>query len=493
MFESKDEQHNEICQIKRFPCGTVVKIDHRTLLSWGIKEKSKKNNKNAKPVTSTKLVELLKVHTAHIVLRRTRWDPHKEGFVPEPKILWCSNAFTPVNASVLVHQYDYSPNKLQITGVTFSPALSRQNINQFNLQISYIIPEMYACTALKKKCLKAIIVTDSEQESNIHPNYKFMDGQKPVDSILIHVDQQKASIILNVTKRIVEKCETDFILNQGLPVSSSNIPKSTSPEEPTASPSPANDNLTDESSDQSSTNVKRSFEKEAHERTGCISKYLYVQAKDCKEEEYQELVDLLSTIDYGFYENEEHLPAGDLNLTFEEERDRLAEAMKQYALPNILKGLRQLRQKRIKHKSNKEDQDWIKCKTNEDKIVRNIWKIWCHERECRPRAGIILSYFDTQGLAEILLTKFYKNNYIQYGYAKGKIEHGETIKDCAAREGAEELGLDAKIIYNLIQYSQPIKKNVFNVLENSWIEHYYFIIRLPNKNIHLMPNEKEIH
>ncbi|CAF1564952.1 unnamed protein product [Rotaria sp. Silwood1] len=418
MFESKDEQHNEICQIKRFPCGTVVKIDHRTLLSWGIKEKSKKNNKNAKPVTSTKLVELLKVHTAHIVLRRTRWDPHKEGFVPEPKILWCSNAFTPVNASVLVHQYDYSPNKLQITGVTFSPALSRQNINQFNLQISYIIPEMYACTALKKKCLKAIIVTDSEQESNIHPNYKFMDGQKPVDSILIHVDQQKAR---------------------------------------------------------------------------CISKYLYVQAKDCKEEEYQDLVDLLSTIDYGFYENEEHLPAGDLNLTFEEERDRLAEAMKQYALPNILKGLRQLRQKRIKHKSNKEDQDWIKCKTNEDKIIRNIWKIWCHERECRPRAGIILSYFDTQGLAEILLTKFYKNNYIQYGYAKGKIEHGETVKDCAAREGAEELGLDAKIIYNLIQYSQPIKKNVFNVLENSWIEHYYFIIRLPNKNIHLMPNEKEIH
>ncbi|CAF3782249.1 unnamed protein product [Rotaria sp. Silwood1] len=287
MFESKDEQHNEICQIKRFPCGTVVKIDHRTLLSWGIKEKSKKNNKNAKPVTSTKLVELLKVHTAHIVLRRTRWDPHKEGFVPEPKILWCSNAFTPVNASVLVHQYDYSPNKLQITGVTFSPALSRQNINQFNLQISYIIPEMYACTALKKKCLKAIIVTDSEQESNIHPNYKFMDGQKPVDSILIHVDQQKAR---------------------------------------------------------------------------CISKYLYVQAKDCKEEEYQDLVDLLSTIDYGFYENEEHLPAGDLNLTFEEERDRLAEAMKQYALPNILKGLRQLRQKRIKHKSNKEDQGEIKKK-----------------------------------------------------------------------------------------------------------------------------------
>ncbi|CAF1045026.1 unnamed protein product [Rotaria sordida] len=223
-----------------------------------------------------------------------------------------------------------------------------------------------------------------------------------------------------------------------------------------------------------------------------ISKYLCLQANDCKEKEYEEIVDLLSVIDYGFYK-EQYLPNVDPNLTFEEERNRLAEAIKQYAFPNILKGLRELRQKRIKHKSNKENQDWIKCETKEDKIVRTIWKTWCHERECRPRAGIILLYFDTHGLAEILLTKYYKNNYIQYGYAKGKIELGGTIWDCAAREGAEELGLDAKIIYNLIKHSQPIKKNVFNVLENSSIEHYYFIIPVPNKNIDLIPNEEEIH
>ncbi|CAF2648762.1 unnamed protein product [Rotaria sp. Silwood2] len=200
-----------------------------------------------------------------------------------------------------------------------------------------------------------------------------------------------------------------------------------------------------------------------------ISIFLCLKSNDCKQEEYEQIVDLLSTIDYDFYE-EEQISKANPNLTFEEERDILAEAMKQYAISH-----------------------WIKYEIKENKIVRTIWKTWCHERECRPRAGIILSYFDTKGLAEVLLTKYYKNNYIQYGYAKGKIELGETVWDCAAREGAEELGLDAKIIYNLIKYSQPIRKNVFNVVENSSIEHYYFIIRVPNKNMVLMPNEKEIH
>ncbi|CAF3900354.1 unnamed protein product, partial [Rotaria sordida] len=476
MFESNDKQEHNTCQIKRFPCGTVVNIDHKLLSLWGINEKEKKMNKNAKPVTPNKLAKLLNSYTAHIVFRRTHWDPVEKQFVSEPEILFCSNAFTPVNGSVRVHQYDYSPNKLKIKKLILSRISSLQNINQYNLQVSCI----------------AKILTSSEHDSRIHPNYKFMDGQKPVDSILIRVDQYDSTLTFTVIKRTVEEWETDFILNQGLPVSSSNISKFIYSEKPIASSSPANDNLTDETIDQASTHVKRSFEKEPQERTGSISKYLCLQANDCKEKEYEEIVDLLSVIDYGFYK-EQYLPNVDPNLTFEEERNRLAEAIKQYAFPNILKGLRELRQKRIKHKSNKENQDWIKCETKEDKIVRTIWKTWCHERECRPRAGIILLCFDTHGLAEILLTKYYKNNYIQYGYAKGEIELSETIWDCAAREGAEELGLDAKIIYNLIKHSQPIKKNVFNVLENSSIEHYYFIIRVPNKNIDLIPNEEEIH
>ncbi|CAF2648750.1 unnamed protein product [Rotaria sp. Silwood2] len=187
IFEFKDEQQNEICQIKQL-CGTMIKVDDAFLSSLGIHEKKNKMNKNTKHVTPSKLVELLKVHTIHIILRRTHWDPKKNEFVPEPTILFCSNAFTPVNASVRVREYNYSPNKLQITQVS-----SVQNANQYNLVVSYVISEMYKCTALKKKYLKALIFTDNEQESSIHPNYKFMTDEGSVDSILIPVDQYESS------------------------------------------------------------------------------------------------------------------------------------------------------------------------------------------------------------------------------------------------------------------------------------------------------------
>ncbi|CAF0941730.1 unnamed protein product [Rotaria sordida] len=223
MFESNDKQEHKTCQIKRFPCGTVVNIDHKLLSSWGINEKEKKMNKNAKPVTPNKLAKLLNSYTAHIVFRRTHWDPVEKQFVSEPEILFCSNAFTPVNGSVRVHQYDYSPNKLKIKKLILSRISSLQNINQYNLQVSCIMPKMYECTNLKNKYLKAKILTSSEHDSRIHPNYKFMDGQKPVDSILIRVNQYDTTLTFTVIKRTVEEWETDFILNQGLPVSSSNI------------------------------------------------------------------------------------------------------------------------------------------------------------------------------------------------------------------------------------------------------------------------------
>jgi len=47
---------------------------------------------------------------------------------------------------------------------------------------------MYKCTGLKNKCLKVVIRTASEQESDIHPMYKIMDEQRPVNSKLIAID-----------------------------------------------------------------------------------------------------------------------------------------------------------------------------------------------------------------------------------------------------------------------------------------------------------------
>ncbi len=104
--------------------------------------------------------------------------------------------------------YDYSPNKLKIKQSVLSRVPSLQYINQYILQVSYIvsyhclfyfissfyfylqkIPKLYECTLLKNKWLKVMILTSSEQEPEIHPMYKIIDNNKPVHSILITADQ----------------------------------------------------------------------------------------------------------------------------------------------------------------------------------------------------------------------------------------------------------------------------------------------------------------
>ncbi|CAF0990910.1 unnamed protein product [Rotaria sordida] len=311
MFESNDKQQITTCQIKRALCDTIIKVDHKLLLSWGIYDKKKKMNKNAKHVTPTKLAKYLKLYTAYLIIRRTHWHADEKRFVPEQDILFCSNAFTPVDSSHHQDRYDYSPNKLQITQLRFSLISSHENINQYYLQVSFIIPELYRCTELKNKYLEVKILTSSEEESKIHPNYKFMNGQRPIDSKLIPIHEYDSTMMFNITKRTVEDWETDFILHQSLPISSSNsstlrtvtidnssmncfriqlqlchcsnddfvpYPRSiivsdpvideVTSEEIDTSLSLENDNLTDDSLDQLSTQVKRSFEKEPHERTG---------------------------------------------------------------------------------------------------------------------------------------------------------------------------------------------------------------------------------
>jgi hypothetical protein len=55
------------------------------------------------------------------------------------------------------------------------------------------------------------------------------------------------------------------------------------------------------------------------------------------------------------------------------------------------------------------------------------------------------------------------------------------------------MGWDAKIIYEKIQYTSPIKKNVYHDNDKTSIEHYYFIIAVNTKNNDFIPNKQEIH
>ncbi len=75
----------------------MLKIDHKLFssLAKDDSEKKKKMNKNAQHMTPSKLAKRFKIYSAYLILRRTHWDPDGKRFVPEPKILFCSNALTP--------------------------------------------------------------------------------------------------------------------------------------------------------------------------------------------------------------------------------------------------------------------------------------------------------------------------------------------------------------------------------------------------------------
>ncbi|CAF4019642.1 unnamed protein product [Rotaria sordida] len=121
----------------------------------------------------------------------------------------------------------------------------------------------------------------------------------------------------------------------------------------------------------------------------------------------------------------------------------IAEDMKQYAIPNILETLDGLRKNENENNlsnetsGNKDGGDWREKRPNNSKIAKSIWNIWHNEREKCPRAGIILVFRETLSKIRVLLTKYDKNNCTQYGFPKGKIEFGETIWECAAREDIE--------------------------------------------------------
>jgi len=77
--------------------GTILEIDHELFSTLGdnVGKKDSKINRNAKQVTPNKLAKCLKMYTPYLLLRRTHWNPDEKRFVPEPEILFCSNAFTP--------------------------------------------------------------------------------------------------------------------------------------------------------------------------------------------------------------------------------------------------------------------------------------------------------------------------------------------------------------------------------------------------------------
>ncbi|CAF3882638.1 unnamed protein product [Rotaria sordida] len=189
----------------------TVKIDHEQLSLWKINENRNSTNETFKPITPTKLAKFLKVYTVYIIGRETHLDADKGQYVPENNFRILSNAFTP----------------------------------------------------------KIKICTGNEQDLNIHPDYKLLDNQTPVDSRLIPVDEYNSTFMFNIIKLTGKESVTNFISNQTQPIPSS---FASSEEVHTISSqesdsSPDDDSSTDDHCAESSTHVKRSYQKETHERT----------------------------------------------------------------------------------------------------------------------------------------------------------------------------------------------------------------------------------
>ncbi|CAF1421011.1 unnamed protein product, partial [Adineta steineri] len=244
-----------------------------------------------------------------------------------------------------------------------------------------------------------------------------------------------------------------------------------------------------------------------------------------------------------------------VGLTFKEIREMTKEKMEQYATPKIIKTLLDLHWRRVKNNllegggifiSIKDFLaiifhivDWLifnllvilhivnwsifKCKVilsltiNKFEVAKKIWKLWTEECGQFPRCGIILLDRKTSKEANVLLIMSKKDDQPQYGYPKGGIKIGESIRECAIREASEELGCTKESIDDKITDEKVIVKNVeynrgkspddpFNKMSPTggphdtvmksnrvvWIKQYYFIVPVVPTNMRFKLNKNEV-
>ncbi|CAF1411178.1 unnamed protein product [Adineta steineri] len=87
---------------------------------------------------------------------------------------------------------------------------------------------------------------------------------------------------------------------------------------------------------------------------------------------------------------------------------------------------------------------------------------------------------------------FYKDNVPQYGYPKGGIKIGESIRECAVREASEELGCTKESIDDKINDEKVIEKNIEYKRGKSPTKQYYFIVPVVPTDIHFVINKNEV-
>ncbi|CAF1411165.1 unnamed protein product [Adineta steineri] len=219
------------------------------------------------------------------------------------------------------------------------------------------------------------------------------------------------------------------------------------------------------------------FKKDLSER---LSKYVCRSRDQCSEEEYEAMLTELPQIQETARKEFKAKNNTD-GLDFYVIKEMQKVQMEAIAIPEIIKILQDLRQRRVEKNPLENDGSTIN-KSDEYEVAKGIWQIWTKEREQVPRCGII-PLFENQDVLEVLSIMFYKNNVPQCGYPKGEIQIGETIWQCAARHASKELGCNEKFIYDKINDNEAILKNV-EYSSNLSIKQYYFIVPMVSIDMH---------
>ncbi|CAF3590919.1 unnamed protein product [Adineta steineri] len=215
---NEDNQYDDTCQLVRYPDGQVEYIDQDKLLllrrtGENSKNKpSKKATNNSQDVTPAEVSKCFGMNTLRLAIRRVRKDPITGEYVPDSDVLFYSNPFKLVSSTFKETDREYNSNLVQITEISPSQISLPSETDQCTINLSYTIPEMYKCTSLNNKYLRATILAGTDEKPDLYPHYQMMDNQNRVNYKTFAIKDYSDKITMVIVKRPM----TDYYENSNL-------------------------------------------------------------------------------------------------------------------------------------------------------------------------------------------------------------------------------------------------------------------------------------
>ncbi|CAF0824555.1 unnamed protein product [Adineta steineri] len=211
-------QYDDTCQLVRYPDGQVEYIDQDKLLllrTTGENSKNKSSKKatnNSQDVTPAEVSKCFGMNTLRLAIRRVRKDPVTGEYVPDSDVLFYSNPFKLVSSTFKETDREYNSNLVQITEISPSQISLPSETDQCTINLLYTIPEMYECTSLKDKYLRATILAGTDEKPDLYPDYQMMDNQNRVNYKTFSIKDYSDKITMIIVKRSM----TDYYENSNL-------------------------------------------------------------------------------------------------------------------------------------------------------------------------------------------------------------------------------------------------------------------------------------